>query len=272
MKSIAHKLDSPYLHSFQIDLSCQPVRRWINKVLDAGINILIVAIVLAVIVLSFSASAKTQTQLITTGTSPTAETSTPAAKIDFIYTPPTARTKINNYLFDAFGPYPVMGGALGAGIGQFSNSPPEWGQGFSGYSRRFGSDFGMLAVGTTTRYALTAAFQEDSLYYRCECTSVFPRFSHAVFSTFTARRGTFGHRVISLPALVAPYAGSMAAVFGWYPDRFGAKDAFRIGNYNMLAYVGGNVALEFLYRGPRSLITRMHLNNAHGAPEQGPNQ
>jgi hypothetical protein len=40
-----------------------------------------------------------------------------------------------------------------------------------------------------------------------------------------------------------------------------------MGNYTMLGYVGANVALEFLYSGPHSLLTRMHLNNTHGAPE-----
>jgi hypothetical protein len=175
-----------------------------------------------------------------------------------------------NYLFDAYGPYPIVGAAVAAGIGQFSNAPPEWHQGVAGYSRRFGSDFGIAAVGTTTRYGLSEALREDSLYYRCECRGVFPRFSHAMLSTLTARRGMDGHRVFSYPALIAPYAGSFTAVYGWYPDRFGAKDAFRIGNYNLLAYAGGNVALEFLYSGPHSLLSKMYLNNGHGAPNPEP--
>jgi len=141
----------------------------------------------------------------------------------------------------------------------------------AGYSRRFGSDFGILAVGTTTRYALSEALREDSLYYRCECWGVFPRVRHAVVSTLTARRGEDGHRVFSFPALVGPYAGSFTAVYGWYPDRFGAKDALRLGNYSLLTYAGGNLALEFLYSGPYSLLSRMHLNNAHGSPVEGPN-
>jgi hypothetical protein len=29
--------------------------------------------------------------------------------------------------------------------------------------------------------------------------------------------------------------GTMTAVYGWYPDRYGAKDALRLGNYNLLA-------------------------------------
>ena len=40
-----------------------------------------------------------------------------------------------------------------------------------------------------------------------------------------------------------------------------------MGNYNLLAYAGGNIALEFLYSGPHSLLSRMHLNNRHGAPD-----
>jgi hypothetical protein len=198
-------------------------------------------------------------------------TGTASVQLEPAYLRPTQRTMGRNYVFDAFGPYPIAGSAVAAGINQISNAPPEWNQGLEGYSRRFGSDFGIAAVGTTTRYALAEAFKEDTLYYRCECRGVLPRLRHAVLSTVTARRGEDGHRVFSFPALAAPYVGSTTAVYGWYPDRFGAKDAFRIGNYNLLAYVGGNITLEFFYSGPHSLLSRMHLNNAHGAPAPGPN-
>ena len=59
----------------------------------------------------------------------------------------------------------------------------------------------------------------------------------------------------------------MTAVYVWYPGRYNAKDGFRMGNYSLLAYAAGNVALEFLYSGPHSLLSRMHLNNGHGAPD-----
>jgi hypothetical protein len=193
-------------------------------------------------------------------------------QLNLTYVRPTQRTKVSNYVFDAYGPYPIAGAAFVAGIDQLSNAPPEWNQGFEGFGKRFGSDFGIAMVSTTTRYGLSEAFKEDALYYRCECKGVFPRMSHAVLSTFTARRGEDGHRVFSFPALVAPYAGSMTAVYGWYPNRYGAKDAFRTGNYSLLTYMGGNIALEFFYSGPHSLLHRMHLNNAHGSPEPGPNR
>ncbi len=192
--------------------------------------------------------------------------STTPAHLGPTYIRPTEKARLRNYYFDALGPYPIVGAALAAGINQADNTPPEWKQGATGYGKRFGSDFGIAAVTTTTRYGLARAFREDTLYYRCECKGVFPRLGHAVISTFTSRRGGDGHRVFSFPALVAPYAGTMTAVYGWYPGRYGAKDGFRMGNYSMLGYMGGNIALEFLYSGPHSLLTRMHLNNGHGAP------
>lgn len=182
------------------------------------------------------------------------------------YTRPTQKTKVRNYVFDAFGFYPIAGAAVAAGIGQAYDTPPEWKQGARGYGLRIGSAFGIAAVSTTTRYGLAEAFKEDTLYYRCEGKGVFPRLHHAVISTLTARRGEDGHRVFSFPALLAPYAGAMTAVYAWYPGRYNGKDALRMGNYTMLGYAGANLAMEFLYRGPNSFLHRMHLDNGRGAP------
>jgi hypothetical protein len=195
----------------------------------------------------------------------------PTATSHLLYTPPSNATKLRNYAFDTFGPYPIVAAGLVAGIDQEDNSPPEWKQGAAGYGKRFASDFGIEGVTTTTRYALAQVFREDTLYYRCECNGAFPRLRHAVISTFVARRGQDGHRVFSFPALVAPYAGTMTAVYAWYPGRYNASDGFRLGNYNLLAYAGQNIALEFFYSGPHSLLSRMHLNNRHGAPAPGSN-
>jgi hypothetical protein len=210
--------------------------------------------------------------LTDSGSSSGAVASAPTTQLDLTYTRPTQTTKLHNYFFDAFGPYPIVGAAVAAGIAQADNAPPEWKQGAEGYGKRFGSAFAIAAVSTTTRYALAEAFKEDTLYYRCECKGVLPRLKHAVISTLTARRGEDGHRVFSIPALVAPYAGAMTAAYGWFPGRYDAKDAFRMGNYSLLGFVGGNIALEFIYSGPHSLLSRMHLNNTHGAPDQGPNR
>jgi hypothetical protein len=214
------------------------------------------------------ALAKAQLLAASEVSSSTDSTTTPPP-IDLTYTRPTQTTKLRNYFFDTAGPYPIVGAAFAAGINQAYNTPPEWKQGAEGYGKRFGSNFGIAAVSTTTRYALAEAFHEDTLYYRCECKGTFPRLGHAVISTLTARRGEDGHRVFSFPALVAPYAGTMTAVYGWYPSRYDARDAFRMGNYSLLGYVGVNIAREFLFSGPHSLLSRMHRNHGHGAPNPG---
>lgn len=175
------------------------------------------------------------------------------------YHRPTDKQKFHAYLFDTFGPYPFLDAAVAGAISQGTNSPPEWQQGFGAYGERFASNFGIAMITTTTRYGLAEAFHEDTLYYRCACKGFFPRLGHSLFSTFTARRGEDGHRVLSVPAIVAPYAGTMVAVAGWYPDRYGVKDGFRMGNYALLYAVGNNVALEFLYGGPHTLLTHVPL-------------
>jgi hypothetical protein len=226
------------------------------------------SILVALGILPQAAGAQTRDFAATT----TAETSTVASRQTYPnYVRPTTKTMAENYAFDTFGPYPIVGAAAAAGINQWTNSPPEWKQGAEAYGKRFGSNFGIAAVSTTTRFALSAAFKEDSLYYRCECSGVLPRLSHAVISTVTARRGQDGHRVFSVAALVSPYVGTTTAIYGWYPDRFGAKDAFRMGNYNLLIGAGGNVAIEFIFSGRHSLLSRMHLNSRHGAQDSGPN-
>lgn len=204
--------------------------------------------------------------LFGSGDPPGTVASTTPAQLDLTYTRPTQKTKVRNYIFDTFGPYPIASALFTAGVDQANNEPHEWGQGAEGYGRRFVSEFAIAAVGTTTRYALAEAFKEDTIYYRCECKGVLPRLGHAVISTLTARRGEDGHRVFSFPALVAPYAGTLTAVYGWYPSRYGAKDALRMGNYTLLEYVGGNLAQEFLYGGPHTLFSRVHLSFGHGSP------
>ena len=131
--------------------------------------------------------------------------STTSSHLDLTYVRPTQRTMFANYGFDAFGPYPIVGAGFAAGINQLSNAPPEWKQGAMGYGKRFGSDFGIAAIGTTARYGLSEAFREDAMYYRCECRGFFPRLRHAAISTLTARRGADGHLVFSFPALEGGY-------------------------------------------------------------------
>jgi hypothetical protein len=198
-----------------------------------------------------------------TSTSPSTQTASkpahaqPATAAE--YTKPDFGQRFHNYLFDSFGPYVIVGSAAAAGIGQATNKPPDWGQGAEGYGDRIGSKFGVNLVATSARYGMAEIFHEDTIYYRCECNGIFPRFKHAMISTITARRGSDGHRFISFANISAPYAGTETAALGWYPSRFNAMDGFRMGNYLLLAYAGLNVAKEFVYGGPHTLVKNVPI-------------
>ena len=177
------------------------------------------------------------------------------------YTRPTHRDRLLGYAFDTFGPYPLLGSALAAGIQQARSpaTPPEWGGGAGPYGERVASNFGINLFTQTTKYGLSEIFHDDNLYYRCECSGVWHRTEHALISTVTARRGDDGHRVFSIPSFVAPYAGTEAAALLWYPKRYDPMDGFRMGNYNLLTQAGLNLALEFIYGGPHTLLNKVHV-------------
>jgi hypothetical protein len=191
--------------------------------------------------------------------------STTPADLNLNYVRPTEKIKIRNYMFDSFGPYPIAGALILGAVNQANNTPPEWGQGFKAYGERVGSDFGIALATTTTRYALAEAFREDTIYYRCDCKGIVRRMQHAVISTVTARHGEDGHRRLSFPALIAPYAGTTTAIYGWYPGRYDVKDGLRMGNYALLAFMAGNIAREFIYGGPHTLFSQLDRPGSPGA-------
>ena len=175
------------------------------------------------------------------------------------YVRPTKEKRFKDFVFDTVGPYPLAMAVFTAAIHQATDDPPEWHQGAVALSKRFGSNMGITAVGNTTRYGLATLLDEDTSYYRCRCTGVPQRIAHAAFSTLIARRQSDGSSVFSIPGLAAPYAATMTATFAWYPARYGAKDAFRMGNYNLLSTVGSNMALEFIPRKVWRALNHVHL-------------
>jgi hypothetical protein len=190
------------------------------------------------------------------------------------YTQPSAQVKLNNYFYEAFGPNPAIETAFVAGWHQARRNPPDWREGWAGYGERYASDYGNSVINISTRYALAKVFDEDTLYYRCTCKGVGPRLKHAIVASVFVHQGADGHRAFALPAIVAPYVANMAAVYGWYPSRYGAKDAFRMGNNGLLWYFAGNIGLEFLspvlHAKRNSWIDRLHFDNRHLAPETEP--
>ena len=158
---------------------------------------------------------------------------------------PDGKQQFRNYLYFTFGPPGLISTAVGAGLDQNKPAPPEWDSGAQGYGERYGWRFGMNIISKTTEYSLGAAMHEDVAFHRCGCSGFFPRTTHALTSTLTAKTES-GRTVFSIPALVSPYAGSFAAVNAWYPSRYGAQDAFRIGSTSFMFKAVGNLIGEYL--------------------------
>ena len=173
----------------------------------------------------------------------------------------TRSQRAKGLVTDTIGAYSIAMALFTAGIHQGTDNPAEWHQGMSGFSKRFASNMGITAVGNTTRFGIGELLTQDTSFHRCRCKEVPRRLGHAAISALMARRRSDRSEVFSIPGLVAPYAATMTAVYAWYPERYGAKDAFRMGNYNLLGAVGSNITFEFLPRQVWNLMGRFHVKN-----------
>jgi hypothetical protein len=164
-------------------------------------------------------------------------------------------------VLDSLGPYSLSMAVFTAAIHQGTHNPPEWPLGAVGLSERFASNMGVTLVGNTTRYGLAGMLRQDTLYYRCRCDAPWARVRHAAFSALVARRVSDGSSIFSVADLAAPYAATFTAVYVWYPRRYGAEDAFRMGNYNLLGTVGTNLVFEFMPVKVRKMLAHVHLSS-----------
>jgi hypothetical protein len=208
-----------------------------------------VAQLFAILVCAASVTAHAQSSLDLPQSSQTGSPMAPASAVSSgpigAYTFPDHKQQLRNFLYYAFGPPGLISTAIGAGIDQSKPAPPESDSGPQGYGERFGWRFAMNLTTKTTEYTLGALIHEDVAYHRCDCSGLFPRTAHAFVSVLTAETRT-GRTVFSMPSLVSPYVGSFTAVNAWYPSRYEAADAFRIGSMSFIFKAGGNLIGEFI--------------------------
>src|SRR5579862_2572053 len=96
--------------------------------------------------------------------SSTSDSSTSGASIDAPVIPAHPLTfgeRLKIYEQSFIQPESVIGPALGAGIGQWRDTPPEWGQGAGAYGTRFASGFGRTVISRTIALGVATADHED---------------------------------------------------------------------------------------------------------------
>jgi hypothetical protein len=137
-----------------------------------------------------------------------------------------------------------IGPALGAGIGQWEDSPSEWGEGAGGYGERYASGLARSAIARTISFGVAASDGEDSRYFPLREGGIWRRTRHAAVETFVSRGRSGG----SMPA-VSRFAGVYSAGFianAWEPpSQRDAAHAMERGSTALLSGVGWRLFEEF---------------------------
>lgn len=168
----------------------------------------------------------------------------------------TEKKRFQLYLVATAGPVPLLAEAFGAGLGQWRDSPKEWGQGWTAYGQRYGSNVAYNGVRETITYGTSFAFREDNRYFASRKHGLWPRTGYAILSTFTARHPD-GRQAFSISSFVG-VVGASAIASTWEPHSFkGIENISKNAGISFATTAGFNVLREFL----SDILRRPRPNN-----------
>ena len=176
-------------------------------------------------------------------------------------TPLTFGERLRIYEHSFVTPEALIGPALGAAVGQADNTPPEWGQGASGYGTRLGSAYGRSVIARTVAFGVATVDREDSRFQPSNETGVWRRTKHAVVGTFVSRTPSGGY----MPA-ISRFVGVYSAAFianAWEPpSQDGSTKAWERGSTALASSVGWHIFEEFW----PDIRNSLHLRHHHDGP------
>lgn len=155
------------------------------------------------------------------------------------------KDKVSLFVRDTFDPVTFIASAFNAGLDQAENRDPSFGQGATGYGKRFGASFADLASFKFFRdFAYPSIFSEDPRYYRLGQGNTGRRLLHAVDHAFIAHRDN-GHRMFN----VSEWLGTVSVVTlsnVYHPgNERGFAPAARQVGYSIGEDIGLDVLREF---------------------------
>ena len=147
---------------------------------------------------------------------------------------------------DTFDPASFVGISLSAGIEQANNTYSGYGQGASGYAKRWGARF---ADGRSSDFLSHAVFptifHQDPRYFYQGSGSAKSRAEHAVRSAFIARSDS-GHAMPNYSYFLGDmFSGALSNAYYPAKDR-GANLVFTNAAIGLLGKAASNLAIEFL--------------------------
>jgi hypothetical protein len=164
-----------------------------------------------------------------------------AAQID---TPLSASDKAAVRVKRMVNPLTMLYSVAGAGIGQWRDEPPEWGQGAGGVGRRFAASQGWKITQNTIALSLDTTFGLDPRFHPSRESRIWPRLRGAMLQTVVAYTDS-GGRVFNYSEVGSSYGASFVANSWFPPHSNGAGDALQRGTIGLGFNTASNVVKEF---------------------------
>ena len=149
------------------------------------------------------------------------------------------------FVQDTFDPVSFLSAGFNASLDQAANQDPTFGQGATGYGKRFGADFaGQTAGRFFTDFAYPTLFSEDPRYYRLGHGTVGKRLFHATEHAFVAHRDN-GKRMFNFSEWLGT-ASAVALNNVYHPgNEHGFGPATKQVGYSIIEDMGFDVLREF---------------------------
>jgi hypothetical protein len=142
-------------------------------------------------------------------------------------------------------PTQFLTAGAGAGISQCLGHPEKYGQGASGYAKRFASNEAYAVTQHMLALGLNTALQEDPRYFRSTRSGFWPRTKDVIAHTLLTRTDSGVWRV-STWRLASQYGAGMIST-AWNPPLTSpVVDGVRRGSIGIGLDIVSNFALEFL--------------------------
>lgn len=141
-------------------------------------------------------------------------------------------------------PVTMLYSLAGAGIGQWRDEPPEWGQGAGGVGRRFAASQGWKMTQNSLALGFDTALGLDPRFHHSQETRIWPRLRGAVLQTVVAYKDS-GGRTFNFSEVGSSYGASFIAN-SWFPAHSnGVGDAVERGTIGLGLNTASNVVKEF---------------------------
>ena len=162
-----------------------------------------------------------------------------------------SRSELNRYwLRNTIGLRPLAGATFRATWTTWVNdTPDEWGEGASGWFRRFGVSLLDNGINQSALHLISRATHQDPMYYSRSGDPFWTRVKHAIQMSYKSRNHQ-GDLVFSPAKIISPFVGPMITRNTIYPDRFNSGDGLSSGATYLAGSVGWNLIREFFFKSP----------------------